>query len=75
METNLTYGGVPPSALALKNSLSPKPATSFEETMLTASQLELLQQLEKEIDEYLEKALQLEVASEPLKASAAGAAD
>lgn len=43
--------------------------------MLTASQLELLQQLEKEIDEYLEKALQLEVASEPLKASAAGAAD
>lgn len=43
--------------------------------MLTPYQLELLRQGVKEIDEYLAKALQLDAASEPLKASAAGAAD
>lgn len=75
METNLNSGGVPPSALALRDSLNQKPDTSSDPTMLTPYQLELLRQGVKEIDEYLAKALQLDAASEPLKASAAGAAD
>lgn len=60
METNSNNGGLPPSAMALKNSLSQKPATSFEQTMLTPSQQELLRQFEQEIDEYLAKSWQLD---------------
>ena len=75
METNSNSGGVPPSALALRDSLSQKPDTSSDPTMLTPYQLELLRQGQKEIDEYLAKALQLDAAAEPLKTSAADTAD
>lgn len=60
METNSNNGGVPPSAMALKDSLSQKPDTSSDPTMLTPYQLELLRQGEKEIDEYLAKSIQLD---------------
>ena len=60
METNSNNGGLLPSAMALKNSLSQKPATSFEQTMLTPSQQELLRQFEREIDEYFAKSPQLD---------------
>ncbi len=55
METNSNNGGLLPSAIALKDSLSQKPVTSLEQTMLTPYQLELLQRLESEIDEYFAK--------------------
>jgi len=60
METNSNNGGVPPSALALKDSLNQKPDTSSDPTMLTPSQLELLRQGVKEIDEYLAKSSRLD---------------
>jgi hypothetical protein len=60
METNLSNGGLLPSAMALKDSLSQKPDTSPEPTMLTAYQQELLRQLENEIDEYLAKSSHLD---------------
>jgi len=49
----LNNGGLLPSAMALKDSLSQKPDTSPEPTMLTAYQQELLRQFENEIDQYL----------------------
>jgi hypothetical protein len=58
MGTNSNNGGVPPSALALRDSLNQKPDTSSDPTMLTPSQLELLRQGELEIDEYLAKSSQ-----------------
>lgn len=60
MERNSNNGGVPPSALALRDSLNQKPDTSSDPTMLTPSQLELLRQGVKEIDEYLAKSFQLD---------------
>ena len=72
METNLNSGGIPPSAMALKNSLSQKPVTSFEETMLTPYQLDLLRQLEKEIDEYLANSPRRAEAQAKVKTMAAG---
>ena len=60
MEPNLNNGGLLPSAMALKDSLSQKPHTSPEPTILTAYQQELLRQLENEIDEYLAQSSQLD---------------
>ena len=56
METNSNNGGLLPSAMALKDSLNQKPATSPDPTMLTPSQLELLRQGEQELDAYLAQA-------------------
>ncbi len=75
METNSNNGGVPPSALALRDSLNQKPDTSSDPTMLTPYQLELLRQGVKEIDEYLAKSLKLDAPTERLTTSAVGAAD
>lgn len=72
METNLNSGGIPPSAMALKDSLSRKLATSFEETMLSQSQLELLRQLEKEVDDYLDKSSRLTALQMRFKTMTAG---
>lgn len=58
--------------MALKNSLSQKPATSFEQTMLTPSQQELLRQFEQEIDEYFVKSPQLGAMLTSFKTLAAG---
>ena len=71
MEKNSNNGGLLPSAMALKNSLNQKPATSFEQTMLTPSQQELLRQFEREIDEYFALSPQLDVLFEPPKTLAA----
>ena len=60
MEPNLNNGALLPSAMALKDSLSQKPATSPEPMMLTAYQQELLRQLENEIDEYLAQSSHLD---------------
>jgi hypothetical protein len=60
MEPNLNNGGLLPSAMALKDSLSQKPDISPEPTMLTAYQQELLRQLENEIDEYLAQSSHLD---------------
>ena len=59
MEQNSKNGGLLPSAMALKDSLNQKPATSSEPTMLTPSQLELLRQSEAEIDAYLDQSPRL----------------
>src|SRR5215467_3819428 len=53
MEANLKNGGLLPSAIALRDSLNQRPATSSEQTMLTSYQRELLLRGEKEIDERL----------------------
>lgn len=55
METNLKNGGLPLSAIALKDSLSQKPDTSPDLTMLSPYQRELLLQGEQEIDQVLEE--------------------
>lgn len=55
MEESLKNGGFPLSATALIDSLSQKQATSADPTILTPSQLALLQQGEPEIDEVLEE--------------------
>jgi Protein of unknown function DUF262 len=55
MEDSLKNGGSLPSAMALKNSLSQKPDTSPESTMLTPYQKDLLLQGEHEIDESLDE--------------------
>ena len=55
MGTSLRNGGFPLSATGLIDSLNPKRATSFDPTILSPSQLELLQQGEPEIDEVLEE--------------------
>lgn len=52
METNSNNGGLLPSAMALKDSLSQKPATSAVLRMLTPLQQELLRQWENEVDEH-----------------------
>jgi hypothetical protein len=61
MEPNSNNGGLLPSAMALKDSLNQKPATSAEPTMLTPSQLELLRQGERELDEYLTQTALLDI--------------
>ncbi len=71
METNLTSDGLLPSAKALKDSLSQKPVTSFEETMLTPYQLELLRRFEVEIDEYFANWTRLDALIARFKAMAA----
>jgi hypothetical protein len=63
----LNNGGLLPSAMALKDSLSQKPDTSPEPTMLTAYQQELLRQLENEIDEYLAQSSHLDAFLSRLK--------
>ncbi len=55
MATNLKNGGFPLSATALIGSLNPKQPTSTDPTILSPSQLDLLQQGEPEIDEVLEE--------------------
>ena len=50
MEQNSKNGGLLPSAMALKDSLNQRPATSSEPMMLTPLQLELLRQSEAAID-------------------------
>jgi hypothetical protein len=70
METNSKNGGLPPSALALKNSLNQKPDTSQGPMMLTPYQLELLRQGEIEIDEYIEQSPLLKAFLQRLKLSA-----
>ena len=60
METNLNNGALLPSAMVLKDSLSPQADTLPEAMMLTAYQQELLRQLENEIDEYLAKSSHLD---------------
>ena len=55
MATSLRNGGFPLSATALIDSLNPKRPTSSDPTLLTSSQLDLLQQGEQEIDEVLEE--------------------
>jgi hypothetical protein len=55
METSLRNGGFPLSATDLIVSLIPKQSISFDPTLLTSSQLDLLQQGEQEIDEVLEE--------------------
>ena len=59
MEQTLKNGGLLPSAMALKDSLSQKPATSSAPMMLTPLQLELLRQSETEIDSYLDQSPRL----------------
>ena len=60
MELNSNNGALPPSAVALKDSLSQKPDVSPETMMLTAYQQELLRQFENEIDEYLAQSSHLD---------------
>jgi hypothetical protein len=67
MEPNLNNGGLLPSAMALKDSLSQKPDISPEPTMLTEYQQELLRQLENEIDEYLAQSSHLDAFLSRLK--------
>jgi len=55
MATSLRNGGFPLSAMALIDSLNPKQPISADPTLLTSSQLDLLQQGEQEIDEVLEE--------------------
>lgn len=54
MEPNLKNGGMTPSAIALRDSLSQRPDTSSEPTMLTPYQKELLLRSQREINESLE---------------------
>ena len=55
MATSLRNGGFPLSATDLIVSLNPKQSISSGPTLLTSSQLDLLQQGEQEIDEVLEE--------------------
>lgn len=55
MATNLKNGGFPLSATDLIGSLNPKQDTYTDQTILTPSQLDLLQQGEPEIDEILDE--------------------
>lgn len=71
METNSNNGGLLPSAIALKDSLSQKPDTSQDPTMLTPYQQELLRQGEREIDEYFAKSSRLDALLARFKARAA----
>jgi hypothetical protein len=59
MEQNLKNGGMTPSAIALKDSLSQKPDTSSAPTMLTPYQKELLLRAQIEIDERLDQSPRL----------------
>ncbi|MCI0387591.1 MAG: hypothetical protein MOB07_02305 [Acidobacteria bacterium] len=54
----------------MKDSLSQKPDTSPEPTMLTPYQQELLRQLEREIDEFLAQSPHLNALLARLKATA-----
>lgn len=75
METNSNNGGLLPSAMALKDSLSQKPATSSALRMLTPLQQELLRQWENEVDERLAKSSRLDELIARFKAAAQQAAD
>jgi len=55
MATSLKNGGFPLSATALIDSLNQKRPISSDPTLLTSSQLDLLQQGEQEIDEVLDE--------------------
>lgn len=75
MESNSNNGGMLPSAIALKDSLSQKPDTSLEPTMLTPYQQVLLRRLEIEIDEFLAQSPRLDALLARLKAAAQSAVD
>ncbi len=75
MEPNSNNGGLLPSAMALKDSLSPKPATLPEQMMLTPYQQELLRRLEEEIDEYIARTAKLDALLARVKAQAQNAVD
>lgn len=59
MEQNLKNGGMTPSAMALRDSLSQKPDTSSDPTMLTPYQKELLLRSQREINERLDQSPRL----------------
>jgi hypothetical protein len=75
MEPDSNNGGMLPSAIALKDSLSQKPDTSLEPTMLTPYQQELLRQLEREIDEFIAHSTHLDALLARLKDPAQNLAD
>ncbi len=54
MDKNLKTGGVLPSAIALNAALKERLGDSPEPTMLTPYELELLRQVGREVDEYLD---------------------
>lgn len=71
MESNLNDGGMTPSAMALKDSLSQKPDTSSGLIMLTPYQRELLLQAQNEIDERLDRSPRLKSLIERMRREAA----
>jgi hypothetical protein len=54
MDKNSKTGGMLPSAIALNAALKARLGDSQEPTMLTPYELELLRQVGKEVDEYLD---------------------
>lgn len=75
METNSNNGGMLPSAIALRDSLSQSADTSPAPMMLTPYQQELLRQVESEIDEYLAQSSHLDALISRLKVAMQQAAD
>jgi len=71
MEPNLNNGGMTPSAMALKDSLSQRPDTSPGLMLLTPYQKELLLQAQKEIDERLDQSPRLKSLMERMRRAAA----
>jgi hypothetical protein len=71
MELNLNNGGMTPSAMALKDSLSQKPDTSPGLTMLTPYQKELLLRAQQEIDDQLDKSQRLKSLIDRMRRAAA----
>ena len=59
MEQTWNNGGLTPSAMALRDSLSQKPAISSGLEMLSASQLDLLRLSQIEIDERVNNSVRL----------------
>ncbi|MGH9937683.1 MAG: hypothetical protein ACREAM_15660 [Blastocatellia bacterium] len=71
MELNLNNGGMTPSAMALKDSLSQRPDTSSGLMMLTPYQKELLLRAQKEIDERLDRSPRLKSLIEGMRRASA----
>lgn len=70
MEPNSNNGGMTPSAMALKDSLSQRPDTSSGLIMLTPYQKELLLRAQKEIDERLDRSPRLKSLMERVRRAA-----
>jgi hypothetical protein len=70
MEPILNNGGMTPSAMALKDSLSQRPDTSPGLMMLTPYQKELLLRAQKEIDERLDRSPRLKSLIERMRRAA-----